>query len=538
VRSAARAIAWELGRQHRWGWLAVAGYLLALALFRLAIPEPGQPVNLDDAERFALAVIVPMTVACLYFLVVFSFGLSGDLAARQSPYPTRMFTLPVTTGALAGWPMLYGSAALAALWLATRMLGLWPPHVELPWIWPTVLAAVLLGWTQALTWMPYGLPWLRVVTAVLWLVTVDTVVLVAIHYQASEPVMLAILAPLVPLAYLAARIALRQARRGDVPDWRGGFARLRPFAGVTRPRPDRFPSPVQAHRWFEWRLHGGSLPASVAMLLPFELALLFLADDVAPAFALYVLGGVLITPPVMAAFATPRTRSSAMSPFVASRPVTGAALIAAKLRMTVWSTLAAWLLVGVAVPVGLTLSDTWPLVIERARGLSETVGTSRAMVLGLLLLAGLVASTWKQLVQNLYISLSGRAWLVKASVFLTVTVLIFIEPIAYWIRENGDVRAALLGALPWMPAVPAGAKMLAASWAATRLSHGRVLSDRTMIAGAACWLVAVLALHAVLVWWFDTPHMPRYFLLLIAIWVVPLARLSVAPLSLAWNRHR
>jgi hypothetical protein len=42
----------------------------------------------------------------------------------------------------------------------------------------------------------------------------------------------------------------------------------------------------------------------------------------------------------------------------------------------------------------------------------------------------------------------------------------------------------------------------------------------------------------VLVWWFDTPHMPRYFLLLIAIWVVPLARLSVAPLSLAWNRHR
>ena len=47
----------------------------------------------------------------MYFLAVFSFGLAGDLAARQSIYPARMFTLPVTTAALAGWPMLYGTAA-------------------------------------------------------------------------------------------------------------------------------------------------------------------------------------------------------------------------------------------------------------------------------------------------------------------------------------------------------------------------------------------------------------------------------------------
>ncbi len=46
----------------------------------------------------------------MYFLAVFSFGLSGDLAARQSIYPARMFTLPVTSAALAGWPMLYGTA--------------------------------------------------------------------------------------------------------------------------------------------------------------------------------------------------------------------------------------------------------------------------------------------------------------------------------------------------------------------------------------------------------------------------------------------
>ena len=67
--------------------------------------------------------VIPLTVTFTYFLAVFSFGLAGDLAARQSMYPARMFTLPVTTAALAGWPMLYGAAAMALLWLATRLLA-------------------------------------------------------------------------------------------------------------------------------------------------------------------------------------------------------------------------------------------------------------------------------------------------------------------------------------------------------------------------------------------------------------------------------
>ena len=73
------------------------------------ILERGQRVDFDDDESFAFVVVVPLTATFLYFLAVFSFGLSGDLAARQSMYPARMFTLPVTTAALAGWPMLYGA---------------------------------------------------------------------------------------------------------------------------------------------------------------------------------------------------------------------------------------------------------------------------------------------------------------------------------------------------------------------------------------------------------------------------------------------
>jgi hypothetical protein len=71
-----------------------------------------------------------------------------------------------------------------------------------------------------------------------------------------------------------------------------------------------------------------------------------------------------------------------------------------------------------------------------------------------------------------------------------------------------------------------------------RVFRGRLVSDRTFVTGAALWSATVLALYAVLVWLLDTPHFPHYLLMLVAILMVPLARLSAAPLALAWNRHR
>src|ERR1051325_11541831 len=90
MRSPALAFAWELRQRHRWGVLAIAAYLAALAIIRIAV-VPGQRVRFENAESFAFAVVVPLTSTVLYFLAVFSFGVGGDLAARQSMYPARMF---------------------------------------------------------------------------------------------------------------------------------------------------------------------------------------------------------------------------------------------------------------------------------------------------------------------------------------------------------------------------------------------------------------------------------------------------------------
>ena len=553
MRSPALVIAWEFATRHRWGFAALAGYLVILGTANLLILEPGQPVNLHGSHdvpaitpRLVATVFVPVSLFTYYFVAVFSFGLTGNMAARESMYPTRMFALPVTNAALTGWPMVYGTATLAGLLLAATRFALWPSGVDVPLIWPALFVAAALAWTQVLMWMPYGLPGLRVVVAVLWLMTLNVPVVTAVDRQISESLMVAALAPQLPLAYLCARFAVAMARRGDVPDWRQNFAWLGRIAAILPRRRTPFPSAARAQRWFEWRLHGPSLPVWVGILLPFELAMLFVAGNDTPALVAYTLCGALFTPPFMAAFSVPRVRKASfqesdgygVTPFVATRPLASAALIAAKLRMSVWSTLAAWLLVLVAIPAALTLSGTWPVVTERARQLGDAVGTPRAVVVTLLGLSALVASTWKQLVQSLYVGLSGREWLIRSSTCVTLTVLIFIEPIVAWIRETSDVRVALWNAMPWILAGLVGAKVSAASWIAARLQSSRLLSDRALVMGAASWLVAVLALYGVLVWLVLGPLIPRYFLMLLAILGVPLARVSAAPLALAWNRHR
>ena len=545
MRSPALAIAWEFRQRHRWGLIAVAVYLLVVATIKLLILDPGQIVELEDARSFAAVVVVPLTATFTYFLAMFSFGLDGDVAARPSIYPKRLFTLPVTTAALAGWPMLYGTAALAILWLVTRFLAVWPSDFNVPVIWPAVLAAAMIGWIQALMWMPYGLPGLRVFVATLWLSTIQAIVLLALHFNISERVMVAFLAPQIPLAFLAARFAVARARRGDVPDWRGTFARLGQIADVVSRRRRSFHSPASAQTWFEWRRYGRALPGMVALVLPFELALLAAVSDT-PALVFLMLFIVLFTPPFMAAFAAATvSRSSpsasdsySVTPFIATRPLSDAALIAAKLKATIWSTLAAWTLLLVALAFTLSLSDTWPMLIEPARSLSEVIGTPRVVAVVLLLLSGLIVATWKQLVQSLYIGLSGREWLIRANAFLLLAFLVAAGPIADWIIDNSEVQGALWDAIPLILAILVGVKMSAASLVAIRLYRSRLLSDRALVTGAAAWLVAVLALYGLFVWLLSTPLFPRYVLALLAILPIPLARLSAAPLALAWNRHR
>lgn len=532
-------------RRHLWPLVAVAIYLLVIAAIELLGFGPTDTLTVVPPDGRVAVVLAPVSTIYFYYLAVFSFGLEGDLAARRSIYPARMFTLPVTTEKLAWAPMRYGMVTVACLLFAAALLGRWPYRVEMPLIWPPLLAAVFLAWTQALMWMPYGLPGVRVIATVLWLSVLDGIVILAAHFEVSEAVMVAILAPQIPLAYLVARAAVARARRGDVPDWAPNFARF--FRGTGRATRQRHPfaSPHGAQAWFEWRRQGRTLPVLVAIVLPFELAILWLAQD-ARALVLEILILVLITPPLLASFA-PTTVSKAnpnasaalgVAPFTATRPMTSAALVGARLTVALWSTLAAWLVVAVATTIALQWSGTLPMMAERVSRVVEVFGVPRASVLALLILLVLMATTWKQLVQSLYIGLSGREWLIRSSALAALAFIIFIAPVAQWIIDHKSAQAALWVAIPSILGVLVALKMLAAGLVAVPLTRSGLLSDRALMIGAAGWVAVVFALYGVLGWLFEGPLIPRYFLLLFSIAVVPLARTSAAPLALAWNRHR
>ncbi len=545
MRSSAAAFAWEFRRRHRWGLLAVVVYLAVIAVIRLVIAMRGITIRLDSPESLAFMDVVPLASTFTYLLAVFTFGLDGDLTARRSMYPPRLFTRPTTTSALVGWPMLYGTLAMLLLWMVARLAVPWPFDVEMPAVWPGVLAASILAWTQALTWMPYPLPGLRIVVSVLLLWALDAVVFVWLYLKPSEWAMLAVLVPQLPLAYVVAHVAVGRARRGHVPSWQNAFAWLVPLAGsASRERPP-WRSSAQAQAWYEWHRIGRSLPGWVAILLPFELALLAGSSNV-PRLVDFILVGVLITPPFMASFSAANVRRSSpesrnawdVSPFDGARPLTTASIVRAKLTATIWSTALAWTLVLVATPIALALTGTLPVITEQWRQLDSAVGTSRATLLALLLLAGLAATTWKQLVQGLFLGLSGRPWLIKGSVFVTLLALFLLGPISAWFMEHDAARGVLWNALPLLLAGLTLAKVSAAAWAAVRLQRRGLLRDGVLLLGAAAWCTIVLVLYAALAWFMDSSLIPRYVLALIAIAVVPLARLSAAPLAFAWNRHR
>ena len=461
-----------------------------------------------------------MTATFMYFLAIFSYGLDGDFSGSRSVYPARMFTLPVTSSALVGWPMLYGSAAMVLLWVATRFLGIWPPDADVPVIWPLLLGPSLLAWTQALAWMPYPAAGLRPIAMVLWLATIDAIVMIALYYRPPTHVMLAVLAPHVPLAFLVARAAVKRARAG------GGQAILPVRTGKIASPPRPFPSAKAAQFWFEWRQHGRALPALVAMLLPFEIAMLFVFADF-PVIVMEIVVVVLTTPPLMAVFTAPSM--SRPTPFDATRPLSSASLIGGKLKMAIASTAAAWGLVLIALPLGLQLSGTMSLLVDRAREEAEIIGAARACAGGILLIAFLVMTTWKQLMQSLYVGMSGRDWAIKASVFATLTLLAIAAPLLHWIAIP---IATILYAFPWIAAAFIVIKIATGAWIVMQLEQ------RLQLIVALCWNVAVFAVYAILVWMLPEMVVRGYVLALVAILAVPLVRISAAPVMLERSRHR
>lgn len=440
--------------------------------------------------------------------------------------------------------MLQGMGAVALLWMAWACFVLRPAGIEVSLGATALLAAAFVAVLQALLWSPFGLPWVRVVLAVVLLPLLALAPQLGPALGVKESVLVGLYAALIPLAGATAYAGVSRARHGQAADWRGLFRVLRTADRWPSRRQAPFASPARAQSWFERRRHLIPFPLAVGALAGLWLALLLWADVHVQQLDSRFFWGLplLFSPPILAPFFgcfLGRTGTSAGNPyllssFTATRPVQGTALVAAKLKVAVLATLAAWAIVLLAASVWLASYESfWNLWND----LRQAYPFWRVAAITLLAAGGPVFLTWRLLVDNLWIGLTGRAWIVRGSLLACGLGLTSAGLLAQLLSDPG-LRDRLWVALPWWAGGAAFLKLLAAACVGRALLRRGLIRPQTLAKLLALWLLAAAGVFVLACAAIPPGSAPVSLLAFGAVLCVPMARLAAAPLALAWNRHR
>jgi hypothetical protein len=532
MRSPVLAITWQLWSPHRWALAATVILLLSMAL--LLQLQPFDPLEAQDLKFHPALFSVLFAFELAVVAGGVSFGAEMPLEASASGYPSWMFTLPVSTHTLAFWPMLQGVVVIAGLGEAWTQFVLRPAGFAVPPGLAAALLAAIVAALQALLWMPFPLPWLRLIVAVLLMPLLFTLPLFWNAFELDQTVLMGVLVGLIPVAYGVAFVGVSLARCSADAQWRWLPRRA---SGALECAAQAFSSPAQAQFWLEWRLHGKSVFLTMGAFLLYPVVLLlFLLDPVR-------IGGEICRGmfylPLLEAFlvghglgkVSPWWKGQrGVASFIAARPLSSTAVVAAKFKVAGLRTLIAWGMILVLLAFVLVYLSQYreipnwgDLLLQRFSALE-----------GVALLALLVGFTWILLIQNFCIPLSGRKWigyLSAAGYFLLLMVLLTLggHP------EYSDLYLALL---PWVAGGLIVLKLFLAAWIFRTLYRRGLASPRTLALGTGLWLGGVLLLFAFLVWFIPTERISLFWLAFAAILLLPLARPAAAPLALEWNRHR
>jgi hypothetical protein len=578
MHSPALAVAWELGWRHRWGLAAMLAYLVAVTtLFQVvgvnhlarslgyalgAVPIARGDLEAKDLPQFlgeleakglgqtlGLLAAGPLVFGLLNLLVMFGYSSSTNLAMRASNFPARMFTLPVRTATLVAWPMAYGTAAMALTVAATVGGVLWPCGVAAPLGLSAALSAALLAWSQAISWSPSRSVWLRAVVAALVLMTPVAAVMFGLLFEVPSPLLAAGLLGSLPVAYAVALVGVARARRGDVPEWPWWLSRWAEAVSRWRPRRRRpFATAARAQVWFEWRRHGLALPFLVGLVLPMLLlgaafaridpeissaALLMTAAALPPVFAPFVGASFgKMNPWVKGYYGVP--------PFTAVRPMTSGGLVGAKLKMAALSTLTAWALLILGMAAVLLVSGRWGEVTGWARAgfQSHPLLFVARLFFGF---GGLLLLTWKNLVESLYVGLTGRGWVITGNSFFWFVLSAALGSFGAWLYYHPAYHETFFAALPWLLGAAVPLKLLVAALMCRAARRRGLVSRGALVRLLSLWLLVAAGLVVLLCWLVPGdafPVPPLASLVCGVVLFLPLTGLAAAPLALAWNRHR
>jgi hypothetical protein len=531
---AGHAILWQLWRRHRWGLSADLVYLtIAPAVVAIVPLEAGKRPVADLLGLVGVAVLA-------HLLGVFSYGFDADLAKKESGYPLRAFVLPASNGTLARWPAIGGAAALVAAWLVMAV-GLWRPcGYATPLWWPGAALAALLGMSQAIGWTPFSHYWLRLVLAVATAGTLVAIGAMAVAlFNAHEMLLVGAFASVWTMSLAGAYLGVRRARRGEpvAPRWLDRVGS--PLVISNRAATGAFGSPLRAQLWFEMRRQGWIMPLFVATVLLCVLPMLLMRNSPAvPAWRILAITAGL--PPLLAGVvalgfgkADPFQRGVVLTQFTATRPVSCAGLVAAKMLVAAFTVL-------ISCGIWLAVMLPWFLRSDNYRSFAvfgQGLPTWKVVAVAALVIVCWIALSWRQLAGGMWVGLTGREWVGTVSAFGFASVLICATSVGLWLSFHPEHRDRVPGFAPWCMAVVVIAKAAAGSWCAWQLVVRRLMSPQVVGWVFIVWCAVAASLCSGIVW-LAPGGISKADLVFGTVLVVPFARLVGAPLALSFNRHR
>jgi hypothetical protein len=326
-----------------------------------------------------------------------------------------------------------------------------------------------------------------------------------------------------------------------------------------------FRSPASAQFWLEWRRSGMLLPLLIGALLIVFIGPIAWTTANTPGASLWILFWTLALPPIVAlplgkGFSKPDFWSANLNlpAYVAVRPLATGEMVVIKMKVAALSAAISWLLVVMFLALWLPFRANLEMLTTMRIGLWMVYGHSvfaQYLIAAVFVLAGMLL-TWRFLVTGLWIGLAGnhRRFMGSAAIysFALLAGLIGLTSLVNqdrafraWVREDPN---RLLAGIEWAVALAVIAKFWLAARSWRDIAPERIRRFLLLWSGGTIALVAL----AILLWAHGTLSLAltdiadflpldvfrlRNLLILVALLIIPFARLGIAPKALAGNRH-
>lgn len=340
----------------------------------------------------------------------------------------------------------------------------------------------------------------------------------------------------VAISYLLAVPGVTWRRRGgsfELPIWESIINRRSQAQTACPP----FKSTAQAQFWYEWRQKGYALPVVTILILTVPLAF-WVWNSMAGAMDAkdhlnYLMFSFLLFPYLISLGVifiglligqVNARRSAIISPFLATRPVRDSALSASILKVVAVS-----LALSYAIFIAFLLATALWLYLIGQGGVLQLGWLEIKDATPAVFFPVTVILAWSAISLGSSLAMTGRPWLLAP--ILIIPIFLF----AY------ELIADMLNAHDLAHPIAFGWLLASAAIVGVPLAYAKSLKQKHIkpwlaIAALALWCSATAVMcHAALN---DRVDSLLYYAAIAAFFALPFAAFAIAPLALAWNRHR